>query len=215
MTLAEVRDGLKLVRNYYAKDSQPHVLNDAQWAVYIAGLTPFTPDALTHATHTWMQRSKWFPALSDLLDLLRPAEISLETQAQLAWASVENAIRSAGVYRGVSFLNGAVGETVRQVFGTWERACAFDFDSPGWAIRRQTFLATFPAIAQRSTGEPVTLRGLHAGEMPFIVGYITGLPEVPALPSGGAPLSHDESAALLTTVHARWQLESGKTEQPT
>jgi hypothetical protein len=80
MSADEIREGMKLLRNYYAKDGQPRMLNDAQWAVYVAGLTPYTRADLERAAHRWMQTSQFFPLLSDLLTLIKPAVSALVRQ---------------------------------------------------------------------------------------------------------------------------------------
>lgn len=176
MTPAEVRQGLTLIRNYYAKDGKPHPLNDAQWGVYIAGMSNISAGQLEAACHAWMRTSKWFPALSDLIEMIEGPRTDLTAAAHLAWTAVERAIRSAGSYRGVTFTDAALGECVRQVFGSWPSACGWDFDSPGWAIKRQTFLAIYPGISVRSGSEPVTLIGQHPKETPMLVGHVPGLP---------------------------------------
>lgn len=204
MTPKEARDGLALLRNYYGdKDGKPYPMNDAKWAVYCAGLAPFTPEQLQAAAHQWMRESKWFPALSDLLEILVP-KVDTTTAAHLAWTTVERAIRSAGRYAGAKFLDGAVGETVRQVFGSWIHACDYDFDSPGWAIKRQTFLSVFPAILARSSGAPVTLQGAFQASEPYVVGRIAGLPAPRTVGELGEPLTHQESAVLLETIKSGW-----------
>ena len=209
MTPAEVRQGLALIRNYYPKDGKPHPLNDAQWGVYIAGLANHSAGQLEAACHAWMRTSKWFPALSDLLELIEGPPTDLTAAAQLAWTAVERAIRQAGSYRGATFADGCIGETVQQVFGSWPVACGYDFDSPGWAIKRQTFLAVFPGIAQRSRGGLVTLAGLHRNADPMVVAHVEGLPA----PAGKAltdsadgdrmPLSRDEASRVMQQLRAR------------
>jgi len=96
--------------------------------------------------------------------------------AKLAWTAVERAIRQAGSYRGVTFSDASIGDAVLQVFGSWPAACAYDFDSPGWAIKRQTFLAVFPTLAIRAGSDPVTLSGQHRNATPMLVGHVAGLP---------------------------------------
>lgn len=161
---------------YYAdRDGNPRRLNTTQAAVYLAGLGGYAPQELERAATVWMGKSKFFPALSELLEILSPP-IDWPAVTNSAWATVEQAIKHGGAYRGAWFAQGAVGEAVREVFGTWPTACSFDFDSPGWAIRRQTFLAVFPSIAQREH-EPMVLRGLNANDAPYAVPLVHGLPE--------------------------------------
>ncbi len=203
MTPAEVRQGLQLMRNYYAKDGQPRMLNDAQWGVYIAGLMPFTPADLERATNQWMQTSQFFPMLSELLAILRPP-VDLKAAAAIAWGVVEKAIRQAGSYQGVTFEQGVIGECVRQVFGTWQRACAFEFDSPGWAIRRQSFMAVFPEVARHEHG-PVTLNGLQGHGYPMLIGAVPGVP-APALPlpDGSQVMSRADAKTTLAEIQKMW-----------
>lgn len=176
MTAPETKQIIDYLLNYYAdREGRVRVLNDVQWHVFTKGLARFTYAEVSAAANAWTAQSKFFPALSDLLGLLDPT-VDREAQAHLAWTTVEKAIRSAGVYRGVTFANGAIGETVKQVFGSWREACQFDLDSPGWAIRRQTFLQVFPALQARASGQPVTLRGIGDVDAPQFVGPVAGLP---------------------------------------
>jgi hypothetical protein len=202
VTDLEIRRGLDVLRNYYAKDNQPHRLNDAQWAVYLDGLRAVSAAELETAARAWMQRSRWFPALSDLLGLLRP-QVDASAAAHLAWTTLERALRSAGAYRGATFLDGAIGETARQVFGSWPAACAFDLDSPGWAIRRQSFLAIYPTLASRVTG-PVTLRGMDAQQSPQVIGHVPGLALPPAAADDARELTQAEAVNALGEVTRRF-----------
>jgi hypothetical protein len=172
-----VRSTLTVLRNYYAnRDGQPYQLNETQIAVYLEGLAPHPPEALEAAARAWMRQSAFFPRLSDLLQLLAPA-VDVEALAHAAWGRLEAEIRRVGAYRGAQFADAAFGETVRQVFGSWAEACRFDTDSPGWAIRRQTFLKLFPVNAARHHDlPPVVLAGLHRDQAPALIGHLEGLP---------------------------------------
>lgn len=175
MTQTEITQGLNILRNYYAKDGRPHTLNDAQWAAYLDGLQRYSYGELEAAARAWIRQSPWFPKLSDLLGLIEGPVLSAEAAAHLAWTTFERSLRRAGAYRGATFIDGAIGETARQVFGTFNAACAFDLDSPGWAIRRQSFLQVYQTLHGRVHG-PVTLRGLHPRETPVVIGHVEGLP---------------------------------------
>jgi len=209
MTPKEISDGLTVLRNQYAKQGEPYVLNDVQVANYIRELSPFTVDEFATAARAWIRSGKWFPAIPELLALIEGPALDLKDAAQLAWTAVERAIRQAGSYRGATFADGCIGETVQQVFGSWPVACGYDFDSPGWAIKRQTFLAVFPGIAQRSRGGLVTLAGLHRNADPMVVAHVDGLPA----PAGKAltdgadgdrmPLSRDEASRVMQQLRAR------------
>lgn len=177
MTPAEVRQGLSVLRNYYAVNGKPQVLTDVQLAVYIDGLQRHSLGELEAAARTWMRQSAWFPKLSDLLGLMEGPTVSAEAAAHLAWTTFERSLRRAGAYRGATFMDGAIGETARQVFGSFAAACAFDLDSPGWAIRRQSFLAVYQTLHGRCP-EPVTLRGIHPREEPLVIGHVEGLPRL-------------------------------------
>jgi hypothetical protein len=203
MTADEIRRGLNVLRHYYAHDGQPYALNDAQLAVYLDGLRPFGPAELESAARTWMRTARWFPKLCDLLTLLAGPQVSPEAAAHLAWTTFERSLRRAGAYRGATFVDGAIGETARQVFGSFASACAFDLDSPGWAIRRQTFLAVYPTFHGR-VGGPVTLHGLHAHESPVVIGHVEGLPLLEASHDEDRELTAAEATAALTQVRDRF-----------
>lgn len=210
--LQALSDLLTTLGEYYTDPSgAPRKLNETQMRVYLQGLARFDLRAVQAAATRHMATSKWFPALADLLELLAP-RVDDETAATLAWTTFEGAMRKAGSYRGATFENGAIGETVRQVFGSWAAAGRFDVHSAEWAIRRKTFLSLYPSIAKRHTGAPVTLRGLSQVDRPHVVTAVPGLPppvlDAPQLVAE-AP-SHDEALALLKPfreAHARRQQE--------
>lgn len=198
--MTPVQKFLQKLCQFYPSQGQPHRMNDTQIEVYLSALSRFSPEQLDQAGKRYMLTGKFFPALSELLALLEP-KVDMTAAAHLAWTAVERALRSGGIYRGAHFEQGYIGEAVRQVFGSWANACQFDTDSPGWAIRRQTFLQIFPSIASRPCG-PVTLRGLHGNSEPYRVPLVAGLPEPLQLGTGvpDGPPSHDEAVAVLSRM---------------
>jgi hypothetical protein len=201
-TAADIRAVLDVLCRYYRdKDNLPRRLDEVQIVVYLDGLEEFSADALEFAARRWMRESKWFPALSDLRGLLFGPAIDWSTAALIAWTTFERAIGLAGIYRGVTFSDAAIGETVRQTFGSWEHACNYDRDSPGWTIRRQTFLGLFPHVAQRLTDSaPVTLRGLGQVDKPLLIKPVDGIPKLaPAL------AAEDRSVNVLAEVTRRFK----------
>lgn len=204
---------INVLRNFYTKNGEPHVLNDVQLTIYTQTLDRFDEGQLEAAARHFITHSKFFPALSELLAILEPTA-SPEQQAHMAWAALESAVRRAGAYAGVTFMNGSVGQTARQVFGTWKAACSFDLDSPGWAIRRQTFLALFPTIAARDSGAPVTLHGSERGASPIVIGPIDGLPATAVLGEGDRELSPAESIAALADIRRRFDARSQPDQPP-
>jgi hypothetical protein len=194
---AAVRVTLRVLQAFYAtRDGQNYPLNETQLAVYLDGLASYSPEALEAAARMWMRQSPFFPRLSDLLGVLAPP-VDVHALAHAAWGRLEAEIRRIGAYRGAAFADAAFGETVRQVFGSWAEACRYDTDSPGWAIRRQTFLALFPVIVARRPADPVILPGLHRDQPPAHIGPLDGLPAAPTL---AAP---DHTAAVLAEVERR------------
>jgi len=199
---------LTVLQNVYAdRHGEKPVLNDAQRALWMDLLSPFDAQAVESASKAWMRGNAFFPRPSDIVKILRPVR-DLDAEAHRAWAAVERAIPAAGRYAGVTFADGVIGECVRQTFGSWSQACSFEFDSPGWAIRRQTFLAIYPHIASVPR-KAITLRGEHPRAVPYLFGHVDGLPtpcDVPEL-QGDQPLSREEAqgalAALTNELKAR------------
>jgi hypothetical protein len=204
--LPDIRVVLTNLCDYYRdKNNQPRELSELQIAVYLDGLAEFSADALETAARVWMRKSRWFPALSDLRALLEEPEPNWTELAHVAWTTFERAIGRAGIYSGVTFEDPAIGEAVRQAFGSWEHACSYDRDSPGWAIRRQTFLAVFPSVARKAT-TPVTLRGISRYDKPLLIAHVEGFPEPARLLE-----EPDRSPDVLREVTRRFQaLTMGK-----
>jgi hypothetical protein len=200
-TANEVRATLDVLCGYYRdKDNQPRQLADVQKAVYLDGLSEYTPEQLETAARAWIRSSRWFPALSDLRALLTEPSPDWKALAIVAWTTFERAVSRAGVYRGVTFADPAIGECVRQTFGSWEHACSYERDSPGWTIRRQTFVALFPEIARKAS-TPVTLRGISQRDQPLLIAHVEGFPEPTKLLDVG-----DKSAESLREVERRFTL---------
>lgn len=206
---ARVLDFLRaLCECFPDQQGNPRVMTETQIAMYGKRLANYDNATLTAALETHMARSKWFPSLAELVEILEP-QVDTKALAELAWASVLTAIRRGGVYRGATFETGAVGEAMRQVFGSWSAACSFDTDSPGWTVRRQSFLAIFPTLLSRAI-EPVTLPGLHGSDRPYQVPALQGAPVVAALPAHDPQLSRDEAVGLLAALAKRRDAERRK-----
>jgi len=198
-TTAEVRNALDVLRKYYSdRDGRPAALNEIQLACYVDALRPLDPDALEAVVRAHIRSSPFFPKVADLLAHLGPDP---KTAATIAWAVVENAVQRGGSYRAVRFENGQIGEAVQLTFGNWPRACAFGFDSPGWAIRRQTFLAVFGTLKPSA---PLTLLGLHGtADDPYVVAPVAGLLTSTDAPRG--ELTDGDARDLLAEVERRAQ----------
>ena len=168
-----VKAALDVLCQQYARNGEPYRLNDVQAVLYLEELSRFPASQLEYATREWIRQSKFFPTVADLLGIMEPPP-DWPALSNLAWSLVCKAIRTVGYSSNVTFTDASIGEAVRQTFGTWEAACSFDSDSPGFAIRRQTFLAIFPAIHDTWQDEdPVTL--------PSSFGSVGGFKTVPAL----------------------------------
>lgn len=175
--VTHVKKILDVLRNAYAdREGRPHVLNDVQLATYLDALAEYSSDELETAARSWIRAQKFFPRVSELLAVLTGPPPDWELLANRAWLEVESAIGRAGIYRGVLFEDFAIGETTRLVFGSWQSACNYDRDSPGWAIRRQMFLSQFPEVARRGAGPMVLLRGLNVNDKPYRVKHLEMLP---------------------------------------
>lgn len=201
----EVEAVLNVLCRYYTDRGSVRELNDTQKAVYLDGLAEFDAADLERAARKWMRDHKWFPMLSDLRELL-DANPDWAALAALAWTTFERAISQAGTYRGATFVDPGIGETVRQVFGSWEHACSYDRDSPGWTIRRQTFLSIFPVIAPKA-GKPVTLRGLSPVDTPLLIAHVEAMPEPKRLLQ-----AEDRSIGILAEVTRRFKVQRGGRE---
>ncbi len=207
---------LDILCTYYAPPGEKErPMNPVQTLMYREALDRFPLPALEAAARAWIRKSRFFPGVSDLLQILETPDLDPAVAAQLAWTTFERAIQHAGAYRGVTFENGAIGETVRQVFGNWPTACSFDLDSAGWTIRRQSFLAIFPTVMRQPHG-PVTLVGRHKDAKPHVVAAIAGLPSAPALTEAedrNRPATREEAKIAMDRFHAqRKALNPGGTE---
>ena len=75
-------------------------MDEANYLAYARMLCDIEPEALAWACHVWARRHKWFPAVSELCELL--AELALAAagcapSAEEAWAMVASSL-NAGLY---------------------------------------------------------------------------------------------------------------------
>lgn len=198
-----VDDVLKELQVFYGKGGTPYALNALQATVYTDALRAYDLAAVLGVARSWMKTGEWFPKLAELVSLLEPETIDPKTQALLAWSSVEQAIRRAGIYRGAIFEHGPTGEAFRQTFGSFPQACQFDTDSPGWFTRRQTFLAIYPTCQRYH--EPVTMRGLGGNDRPLAIAAPQGVSTRPALTDRpeDRPIGRAEAVRLLAGLIER------------
>jgi hypothetical protein len=75
----------------------------------------------------------------------RPSELRTfvvgdsETNCERAWVWMRAAMGAVGSYRSLIIDDGALGETIRAVFGGWPAACTVDFSHEMWASTRKAF----------------------------------------------------------------------------
>lgn len=200
-TVDEIQHTLKILREFYGKNGVPYDLNATQALVYTDGLVEFRAGELEKAARKCMRELKWFPALSELRAALLPPKADWPTLAQIAWTTFERAIGRIGLYRDARFEDAAIGHTVRQVFGSWEHACSYERDSPGWHGRRQMFLQLFPHIAQRDEfSAAITLRGMGDRRECMTVPHVASLPA----PKVAAAQLEERGSEVLAEVERRF-----------
>lgn len=70
-TAEEVRETMDVLCRYYRdSNNNPRTLDPVQIAVYLDGLFEYPAETIALAARAWMRQSRWFPALSDLLETL-------------------------------------------------------------------------------------------------------------------------------------------------
>lgn len=190
-----------LCKHYARPDGTPHALNDTQGALYISLLEKYPHEALTGAAVQWIQTSRFFPAISDLVGILDPVR-DPKTLAALAWSEVEKLTRRVSGYDSVLFEDPVLGEAVKRTFGTWTRATTMDQNDPMWASRRNVFLSIYPALLAQPPSEPVRVNGIGGIGRELVAVETTR--ELPLLTNGGP----DKSPSVLAEVKRRFALVS-------
>lgn len=192
-----------LCKHYARPDGTPHVLNETQGAFYVSLLDKFSHEVLAAAAIRWMETSRFFPAISDLIGLIEPT-IDPKTQANVAWSELEaTARRFSNSYRSVQFDDPVLGECVKRVFGSWSRLVLMDTNDPMWASRKNLFLSIYPALmASPPHGDVVILPGHDGGR--DIQGVVR-CTRPGALP-GPDP---DRSRIVLSEIKRRFRLIDG------
>jgi hypothetical protein len=132
---------------------------DATYAAYEIGLAGLSETAVEKATAAALQKCKFMPTPSELRELSGASGGSFEAMAELAWHTLDKAVRSLGPDKSVNFHDGAINATVR-LLGGWQCVCdkpREEFDK--WT--RKEFIATYVRLCR--DGCPEELRRYHAG----------------------------------------------------
>ncbi len=90
---------------------------------------------------------KWFPAVAELVQMVRPSE---EDAAVLAWSALLQAAAEVGAWASLDVENGRTAEAVKAVFGSWPTLCREAEDGPALVAKRVAFLAAYRQAGRRT-----------------------------------------------------------------
>lgn len=126
--------------------------------------------------------SGFLPSPGELRRYVRP---SADEAAVLIWNGLAHAADVVGAYAPLAFDDPAAAEAVRAVFGGWPEVCAECDGGPGWAARRQEFIAVYKMAARLApkADAPRVLPGLVGLPASGTVAQLTTGGEVRELPA--------------------------------
>jgi hypothetical protein len=121
-------------------------LSEAMIRVYAVGLGDLTYEQVRAAMGTLLRESTFWPSVADLRRVA--AGSSPEDAAILAWVGLRRAAGEVGAWASLEAEDGAVGDALVAVFGSWPAFCRLE-EGPEMHTRRQEFLAAYRAARLR------------------------------------------------------------------
>ena len=138
---------MTFVADEYAKELTERALLLRWQAVRRFGM-----DKIEEAIKKHLATSRFFPKISELLDLLQgTGENELADRASLAWDEFINGMEMVGRYQSVRFTDKIVNAIVHE-WGGWESVCSLEWDDLKY--KRGEFVSLYRALAKR---DPKTL----------------------------------------------------------
>ena len=132
-----------------------HELTEQILRVYWAELEHYEPDDVDAALRHLGRTSKFFPRLAEIIDLLKPDDVSVEDQARAAWDDVMPLLRNSRA----AVSNDPITEAVINQMGGYVRLGMLETDKLVW---------------ERKDFEERYVRALETGEAPIHRSGITG-----------------------------------------
>lgn len=133
-------------------------------ALWIKLLNGYSVSEIEQAFAKHLATSKWMPAPSDILDLIKP---DLEIEAQAAYNDFREALIRVGAYRSVCFKNPATMTTV-SLMGNWGDLCHTPTEKLDFM--RKNFIETYIEISKRDNVKPPELlKGIFKDDSPVMI----------------------------------------------
>lgn len=144
---------LAIVAELYNKE-----LSAAQQVLYWDCVSDLPLDALLQALFFLAGTGEFFPKPVDI----RKAVLGdAEEATEAAWLSYKAEAHRIGAYETPVFEDGALGETIRAVFGGWPEACFIELSPEMWASKRKEFGRVHAVFMKRgSSTTPCRLAGV-------------------------------------------------------
>ena len=132
---------------YYDKELPDSILN-----MYNSMLSNVDLNDLSQACTQWVATKKWFPKISELLDIVNANRtvkaVSLESRAQQQWRLVLTAVRQRGIAKGAPKFDDPVTNVVVRNHFSWNYLCNMEVDNLNWEMDR--FTKAYELAAEQS-----------------------------------------------------------------
>lgn len=171
-------------------------LSDAAQTLYFDALRDLPLDACLAALEAAVRTKTFMPRPAEVRDLATGQPADLELVVEAAWLRYKELARHVGAYQSVTIDDAALVDTLRAVFGSWERACWLDLSPEMWAATRKEFGRVYRVMRDRAVTGPRTLDGFCDREN-LAHGLIAGGESAQAI--GAASLVRGYLPAALTT----------------
>lgn len=120
---------------YGAGEYYDKAISEQLLIMYFNGLSHYSIEEVELALNGHMQdpdRGRWFPKIADFSHKLEGSKLSAEERAEIAWAEIEQKIRTVGSYGSLKLEDG-VALAALKGFTSWKDLCAMDVTKMTWA----------------------------------------------------------------------------------
>lgn len=127
-------------------------------------------EAIKAITVAFSSKTYGFPKPAELIELVKPQN---DSEALIAWETLEQTIRCQGAYASVLFIDARISRVV-VAMGGWIEVCKWRIDE--MHFRRQEFMKLFKAAGQAERNDQQVLPGIIELEN-RARGYLADIPE--------------------------------------
>ena len=182
MKADEITQKITVVAQFFDKELPPGILQ-----IYVTEISRYSDEQINNALSDAVRKSKFFPRLAELIEMIEGPAPTRQDRAALAWSELIGAIEKHGSYKSVIFADTAITAAVKAM-GGWLQVCSWTEEELHW--RQKEFMQLYGGL-QAQKGLPKRLAGREEIEN-SAEGYEFSKPVYIGSPAGGKALSEGE-----------------------